>query len=98
MAYAMINYGGGGRAEIWGDFDRDNAVSAFYSMANECFGIRKSIMDDQLLDFDENAAMPKPWSKLEGAAKMLRHNCGGWPMYDIIVWDAAGEKIKSEWD
>ena len=99
MAYALIDYGDGGRAEIWGDFTKETAVRAYDKMANECFGIRKTIMNDELLEFDVDATMPAPWINLNGASKMLKHNCGGgWPAEDIAVWGADGEKIKSEWD
>jgi hypothetical protein len=88
---AIINYGYG-KAEFWGQFDQDTVERQFYRFANQCFGIRKSISRCTILQLDE-ASLPEPWSKLEGATTVLKHSGG-----DTIVWDADGEKIKSEWD
>lgn len=60
----------------------------FYSLAEQCFGIRKSIAFANLCKAEK--AEPK-W-KLVGEYERLEHNG------DVIVWDEAGEKIKSEWD
>ena len=92
MKKAEIDYGDGGKAEFWGDFDESSVQRSFYQHANQCFGIRKSIMGFTLLSL-EDSELPEPWNKLEGAAVVLKHSGG-----DTIIWDAAGEKIKSEWD
>lgn len=88
--YAQIDYGFG-EAQFWGDFDKTTVQREFYRHANQCFGIRKSISDFQLLVITDEP-LPEPWAKMEGAATVLKHSG------DVIVWNAAGEKIKSEWD
>ena len=60
----------------------------FYELANQCFGIRKSIMYAQLISSSEE----KPDNMLDGEYERLEHSG------DAIVWNANGEKIKSEWD
>lgn len=90
--YAEIDYGDGGTAELWGDFDEMSVERAFMHHANQCFGIRKSIMGFRLISMS-GAPIPDPWARMEGAATVLKHSGG-----DTIVWNAAGEKIKSEWD
>lgn len=92
MAKAEIDYGHG-RATLWGSFDRNVVESEFYRKAGECFGIRKSISGCTILNFDEASELPDPWRNFAGAATVLKHSGG-----DTIVWDAEGEKIKSEWD
>lgn len=88
--HATIDYGSG-VAEFWGKFDRGDAEQVFMHHTNQCFGIRKSIMGFQLLSA-EAAPLPEPWAKLDGAATVLKHSG------DTIVWDAVGDKIKTEWD
>lgn len=92
MAYAKIDYGFG-IAELWGEFDINTVKREFYEKANQCFGIRKSISGFELLSFGEHEGLPSPWNSMEGAATVLKHSGG-----DTIVWNALGEKIKSEWD
>jgi hypothetical protein len=89
--YAKIDYGDS-IAELWGDFTEETVKKEFYRKANQCFGIRKSIMDYTLLEFETDATLPDPWGKLTGASAILKHSG------DTIVWDAENEKIKSEWD
>ena len=91
MAYAQIDYGCG-KAQFWGDFTSQTVKRQFTRHANQCFGIRKSIMRTDVLTFEAGAALPEPWAALPGAASVLKHSG------DTIVWDADGEKIKSEWD
>lgn len=91
MRYAQIDYGDGGKAELWGDFEEADVEAFFMKHANQCFGIRKSIFQCEVLSTEERE-LPEPWNKLEGAAVVLKHNG------DTIVWNAAGDKIKSEWD
>ena len=88
--HARIDYGFG-EADFYGDFDKDTVKRQFYHHANQCFGIRKSISDFKLLSIEE-AGLPLPWRLIVGATTMLQHSG------DTIVWDANGEKIKSEWD
>ena len=60
----------------------------FYELANQCFGIRKSIMWAHLVRSED----AEPKYKVVGEYERLEHDG------DLIVWDEAGEKIKSEWD
>ena len=60
----------------------------FYELANQCFGIRKSIMWAHLVRSED----AEPKYKIVGEYERLEHDG------DLIVWDEAGEKIKSEWD
>lgn len=92
MGKAMIDYGCG-VAELIGDFAEENTERFFMTHANQCFGIRKSITDFKLLSFDSDGELSEFWKTVEGAKTFLKHSGG-----DTIVWDDAGEKIKSEWD
>src|SRR5690606_12852147 len=87
----MIDYGFG-RAELWTSVAPENAERRFYQLAGQCFGIRKSIAYCEILSNVEEP-IPEPWSKLKGAYEVLKDSGG-----DTIVWDAQGEKVKSEWD
>lgn len=88
--FAEIDYGYG-KAKIWGVFDADTVERFFMRHANQCFGIRKSISQfDLLVIVPED--LPDPWNKFEGAATVLKHSG------DTIVWDADGTKLKTEWD
>ena len=60
----------------------------FYELANQCFGIRKSIMWAHLVRSED----AEPKYKIVGEYERLEHDG------DLIVWNEAGEKIKSEWD
>ena len=91
MRYARINFGCG-VAELWGDFDVASVEEFFERHASQCFGIRKSITDFRLEHIELADHIPPPWGRLPGAVTMLSHSG------DTIVWDAEGEKIKSEWD
>lgn len=91
MKHAEIDYGDGGIANIWGEFDESTVEAFFEEKANQCFGIRKSIFHVKPL-LIEDAELPEPWDKFDGAATVLKHNG------DVIVWNASGEKIKSEFD
>lgn len=88
--FAKIDYGYG-IAKFWGDFDEASCERAFYEKANQCFGIRKSIAGFSIVEMNDSP-LPPPWASLAGAAWVLRHSG------DTIVWDADGEKIKTEWD
>lgn len=92
MNEAEIDYGHG-MAKMWGDFDAETVRGFFFQHANQCFGIRKSISGFRLISISQAAALPEPWAKMEGATTVLKHSGG-----DTIVWNAKGEKIKSEWD
>lgn len=81
-----------GSAEFWTPAGDDKALGRFEALASQCFGIRKSIGATKITGVREEG-IPSPWCKLEGAYEMLRHSGG-----DTIVWDADGEKVKSEWD
>jgi hypothetical protein len=89
--YAMIDYERG-VAQIWGNFDKSTAIDFFETHAGQCFGIRKSIGEVKLLEIKDES-IQEPWSKMEGAAVVLKHTGG-----DTSVWGADGAKIKSEWD
>lgn len=60
----------------------------FYDLADQCFGIRKSIGQVRLISKTEE----NPKYKLVGEYERIEHNG------DLIVWNKKGEKIKSEWD
>lgn len=60
----------------------------FYYLAEQCYGIRKSIDYAHLLRVDEE----EPAQMIPGEYERLEHHG------DVIVWNEAGEKIKSEWD
>jgi hypothetical protein len=60
--------------------------SRFYDLANQCFGIRKSIGKVEL-KLKEDA---KPSYLVEGEYERLEHNG------DVIVWNKEGEKVKAE--
>ena len=60
----------------------------FYELANQCFGIRKSIMYAKLISSSEE----NPKNMLDGEYERLEHSG------DVIVWNENGEKIKSEFD
>jgi len=88
---ADIDYGEGDKAQLWGDFTNETVEAVFMEKAGQCFGIRKSILGFTL-DCIEPAELPDPWRQMAGAATVLKHSG------DTIVWNGAGEKIKSEWD
>lgn len=60
----------------------------FYCLANQCFGIRKSIAEVTLINKEDT----EPQKKMTGEYERLEHSG------DVIVWNEKGEKIKSEWD
>lgn len=64
--------------------------SRFYTLADQCFGIRKSIEYAKLVTKNVGA---EPFGKIfEGEYERLEHHG------DVIAWNKEGEKIKSEWD
>lgn len=63
-------------------------ASRFYELANQCYGIRKSIGHVKLLKADDFI----PTDIRENEYERLTHNG------DVIIWDKNGNKIKSEWD
>lgn len=90
-----INYGWG-VADLYSPVEKEEAISRFFKLADQCFGIRKSITKDPPVIISvQEENIPEPWDEIEGAFEMLVHNK---PIPDIIVWDEEGEKIKSEWD
>lgn len=67
----------------------ENWEERFYSLAEQCFGIRKSIGEVKLLkSCTENSNR----EKIENEYERLEHHG------DVIIWDNLGNKIKSEWD
>lgn len=63
-------------------------LGRFYELAEQCFGIRKSIGNVRLIqECNEN-----PDNMMDGEYERLEHNG------DVIIWDVNGNKIKSEWD
>ena len=60
----------------------------FYTLADQCFGIRKSIGEVELIKTED----VEPLGKIEGEYERLVHSG------DLIIWNKEGEKIKSEWD
>jgi hypothetical protein len=89
--FARINYGFG-QALFWGAFTRETVEEEFYTYANQCFGIRKSIAGCDVREFRAEP-MPEVFGcKPEEITTLLEHNG------DTIAWNAAGEKIRSEFD
>lgn len=80
-----------GTAEMWTPVPPGEALRRFYQLANECFGIRKSIYQPEVTGSIQED-LPEPYSAMPGAYEMLQHSG------DTIVWDAEGNKIVSEWD
>ena len=80
-----INYGWG-FATLY--TPSDDWESRFYFLAEQCFGIRKSIDEPYLIKAEKG----EPKYMLVGEYERLEHDG------DTIVWNKAGEKIKSEWD
>lgn len=62
--------------------------SRFYELADQCFGIRKSIGEVELV----KAVNEEPKNLRDGEYERLEHSG------DLIIWNKEGEKIKSEWD
>lgn len=60
----------------------------FYDLAEQCFGIRKSIGKVALI----SASQEESQNSLKNECERLEHHG------DLIVWDKDGNKIKSEWD
>lgn len=89
--HARIDYGDLRPAEFYGDFTAETVERVFMNHANQCFGIRKSVMYFKLLSL-EPTDLPHPWKKMRGAATVLKHSG------DVIVWNKRGDKIKSEFD
>lgn len=65
-----------------------NWENRFYDLANQCFGIRKNILQVELVAKEDT----RPKLRYEGEYERLEHDG------DLIVWDKEGNKIKSEWD
>lgn len=66
----------------------DEWEKRFYELARQCFGIRKSIGEVNLLSVKEDDRI----DQIIGEYERLEHNG------DTIIWNESGEKIKSEWD
>lgn len=81
-----------GVANLWTPVEEPLVLPHFQSLANQCFGIRKSVGIVKIISV-EASEIPKPWCFLDDAKYMLGHSGG-----DIIVWDSSGNKIKSEFD
>lgn len=81
----IINYGFG-VARLY--TPHEDWSARFFTLADQCFGIRKSIKCAQLID----SRMEEPENPLPDEYERLEHDG------DVIVWNADGEKIKSEWD
>jgi hypothetical protein len=62
--------------------------SRFYNLSDQCFGIRKNVTTAELISQSDE----QPKYLIQGEYERLEHDG------DIIVWNEAGEKIKSEWD
>ena len=60
----------------------------FYTLADQCFGIRKSIGEVELVKIED----VEPKEKIEGEYERLEYSG------DLIIWNKEGKKIKSEWD
>lgn len=75
-----------GRAKLYTPYSEWE--DRFYELASQCFGIRKSIGEVTLIA--KTIASPK--DKMPGELERLEHNG------DVVIWNAQGEKIKSEFD
>lgn len=82
-----------GKAVLYSPVPPEEALNRFHKLAGQCFGIRKSIGDTNLLSSMPFDGLPEPWCRFQGGHEMLVHSGG-----DEIIWDAKGNKIKSEWD
>ena len=84
-----------GKAEFYTyQSDANKALEEFYSAANTCFGIRKSIGDTEVLK-TEPSELPETFSKFKGVTHALLHH-GDSILFDNTKGD--WRKIKSEWD
>lgn len=84
-----IDYGYG-VAEMVTTVPENKATECFYKLANQCFGIRKSITKDPEVRATRNVGRPGWWPA--DVVESLSHNG------DLILWNAEGEKVKDEWD
>lgn len=66
----------------------ENWETRFCELAGQCFGIRKSIGELELIRIEEDDIT----ELLDNEYERLEHHG------DVIVWNEQGEKIKSEWD
>lgn len=81
----LIDYGNG-TAELY--TPSNHWKSRFYELASLCFGIRKSIGTVRLIEETNES----PRYLLQGEFERLCYNG------DVVVWNEAGVKIKSEWN
>ena len=75
-----------GRAKLYTPYNEWE--ERFYELAEQCLGIRKSIGELTLL----SKSIESPKDKIPGEFERLEHNG------DVIIWNAQGEKIKSEFE
>jgi hypothetical protein len=69
------------------------AIERFYHLANQCFGIRKSIGEVQVISTELHNGIPAEWKKrFRSGVELLTHHG------DVAIWNAKGRKIKSEFD
>lgn len=92
----VIDYGWS-TATMWSPISPDKAMERFCELAMQCFGIHRSIENPRIMSVMSvtEEPLPEPWARLQGAYEVLIHTP---PIEDVIVWDADGNKIKSEWD
>lgn len=93
--FYKIHYGWNTTARLWTPAPPEATISRFCHLANQCFGIRKSITREPVILEHREEDLPDPWSRLKGAHEVLIHNP---PIEDTIVWNAKGKKIRDEWD
>ena len=67
---------------------REDWEARFYELADQCFGIRKSIGEVKLI----NKTNEEPEDKTDNEYERLEHSG------DVIIWDSKENKIRSEWD
>lgn len=83
-----------GVGTLWSPVAEAEAAARFEALGGQCFGLRKSMGPVSVLSA-RPAPIPEPFGSIPGAYEMIEHNA---PLSDTIVWDAEGNKVKSEWD
>lgn len=88
----LIDYGFG-VAQLWADVPKGEVERTFYRYANQCFGIRKSIMKCDIKERKQEP-LPEYIAKVHPDAEVVLKHDG-----DTIVWGGDPDvKLRSEWD
>lgn len=81
-----------GTAILYTPAKPENALERFYHLANQCFGIRKSVGDTKIVASEPFEGLPEEWKRFRTGVELLTHHG------DVAIWNAKGKKIKSEFD